>query len=161
MSTGETGTLLEHPAARRDAMKALAATGAALLATASLRDPGVARKNTKRKKRSSGGQTFAAVVRIGNNAQGEQTTSSLAPCEDGEQAIGGGFDMLPGSSALFSRPVPNGVDETPTGWEVGVGGPAHVAVKAYVICAPALDAGHARMKGNHSGNARKRARKHR
>jgi hypothetical protein len=154
---------LTHPAGRRDSLKAFAAAGSALLATAVLHSDGTAKKRKKKRKKGSGSGATApvAVVRTGNNAEGEGDTSSFAQCEEGEQAISGGFDMLPGSSALYSRPVPNGVGATPTGWEVSVNGPAHVAVQAYVICLQTQAAENGSSAGRRSRSSRKHARKNR
>jgi hypothetical protein len=150
---------LAHPAGRRDSLKAFAAAGSALLATAVLRSDGTAKKRKKRKKKPTGAPVV--TVREGNNAQGEKSTYSFAKCEAGEQAITGGFETFDGTFVTNSRPVPNGVGETPTGWEVAVNGPAHVAVKAYVLCLKTQGGENGSSANRRSNRSRNHARKNR
>ena len=81
-------------------------------------------------------------VRVGPRALGTSTAS----CRAGEVATGGGFQRVTTSDAqIYSRPIPDSEDASPTGWQVfsdAGGNPGNAGnpqlVQAWVVCAPGI-----------------------
>ena len=82
------------------------------------------------------------VVRHGSTVSTNFSLSTLASCEPGEVATGGGGLAAGNDGGLpvmrSSRPIPDDVGATPTGWrvtEVNSAGTGTITLTAYVVCA--------------------------
>jgi hypothetical protein len=128
---------VDHPAGRagrRGALRALAALGALGLAAPS---------GAKKKKRTPA-PPQPPVVRFGPRPTTEEAcVQSLADCEPGERAVGGGYELGVDTASpigfLSSNPAPLEDGATPTSWFAGVCTAAAGAknFQAYVVCVPA------------------------
>jgi hypothetical protein len=127
---------VDHPAGRagrRGALRALAALGALGLAAPS----GAKKKRTPAPPKPP-------VVRFDPRPTTEEAcVQSLADCEPGERAVGGGYELGVDAASpigfLSSNPAPLEDGATPTSWFAGVCTAAAGAknIQAYLVCVSA------------------------
>jgi hypothetical protein len=78
-------------------------------------------------------------IRVGPISFGEGLLISIAHCEAGEHAVGGGagYNGLATFEDVLIRPYPFVSGGTPTGWQIQATGPGGGSgVEAYAICVP-------------------------
>lgn len=146
--------VLAGPAGRRGAVRVLATATASLLATLGLGGAGASgqvrpqRKRKRRKNNGSGGATGPAPSAVTRFGQSKRETGvfvrSVATCEPGEHAVGGGYflaiedtDQIIDFVASIPDPFTDGT--VPTGWSaeanaVFPGGDKEI--QAFAICVP-------------------------
>jgi hypothetical protein len=148
-------------AGRRGALRALAALGAGALGTLGVAAPAGTKKNGKKRKRKSAPPPpvppqpapptpvlpqpapVQPVIRFGPRPTTEEhCVESLAECEPGERAVGGGYELGVDSVSpitfLGSNPSPLEDGATPTQWFAGVctAAASFKNIQAYAVCVP-------------------------
>jgi hypothetical protein len=82
------------------------------------------------------GASSLSVIRQGPEAFGEGSLESLASCNPGEHAVGGGAQYQSIGGFTYIGPSPDLDGETPTGWLISTGGSPNALVRAWVVCVP-------------------------
>jgi hypothetical protein len=87
----------------------------------------------------STGGTALPVTRFGPKVTGFGFNDSIANCNPGEHAVGGGatYEMLDPNGLTSIGPTPQADGQTPRGWRaLGVGTSLTASTQAYVVCVP-------------------------
>lgn len=122
---------LRRAASRREAM---VGAGVGALAASPFSTPELARAKKKGKKKPK--TPLTPKVRVASG-QVNQDNTITALCEDGEVAVGGGFDCFVPYNLIRSAPSPETAGAVPVGWATRITvGSTPGLLTVYAICLP-------------------------